>query len=137
MLSQRMRDARKARLAAYEKAMEMKEQGLNGVQITAKLRDLGLVSGSGKPFSEPDVSKIMTRRVFVGNMQPLVRGIKRRGPRQKPVAASKMPDINVPVTFKTKASRTNDLIDIITLVMASNLPPEAKMRVVKAMTNES
>lgn len=140
MISKRMKDVRENRLQIYNKAMELKSEGLNNKQILAKLDALGFRVGNGSSIEPSTLSRIMNRRCYVGNMGKLKRLKRLKYKRKSGVVRLPMETMETVVNVTPKklpTSRSSDAIDIITMVMASNLTETAKIRIVKALLNES
>ena len=137
MISKRTKDIRENRLQIYNKAMELKSEGLNNKQILEKLDALGFRVGNGSSIEPSTLSRIMNRRCYVGNMGKLkcLKYKRKSGVVRLPVET--MQSVVSAVPKKLPTSRSSDAIDIITMVMASNLPETAKIRIVKALLNES
>lgn len=137
MISKRTKDVRENRLQIYNKAMELRGDGLNNKKILEKLDALGFRVGNGRQIDQSTLSRIMNRRYFVGNMGKLKSLKYRRKSGVVRLPVETMQSVVSAAPKKLPTSRSSDAIDIITMVMASNLPETAKIRIVKALLNES
>lgn len=125
--SEAKKAVRARRLEIYNKALKMKEDGLNLAEIAEQLRKQGLHNGNGN-LCETELSKIINRRVIVGSMPKLVRGIKRRTKRE-------VSRIDAPVTKKVQPK--TEIASVIEVLMASNLEDSTKIRLIRSLVNES
>jgi len=113
---------------AYQAALPLKEGGMMLEDIAIQLNEKGHSTGSGKQFNKGTIHQLLSNRGRVGRPKKRRSSKVRRKARAPRTAA-----YNVPVS--PKKSALEDKIELLSLVMASNISETRKIDVIKGLVN--